>query len=350
MVKSNKSSRVVIQTAFIGDLFLSIPTIQKIKELHPEDSIILVCRPGLKQFFLNEKIVDEVHEIVKGNTKSYNHIIQHLNNQSIETIYCLHRSFRSAWMSFRIKAKNNFGFSGGLKALFFSKTVKYHKEWPDVVRQMYLLSAEKPDILDVKYDWEKLNYPNGGKVSEFFPAIPDSVKFKNTHLDKSSRQIAIFPGSVWKTKEWTVDGFAGVANALIRLGYEVSIFGGKNERPLAEQIKAQVPGVIIKAGELSLPESIEALKKYRLVIGNDSSPNHISAYLGIPAISVFGPTTLKFGFRPWNDSSLVVEHSNMNCRPCGVHGHQKCPLGHHKCMKEISSDMVMTAVAKVLKN
>lgn len=350
MVKNSQKSRVVIQTAFIGDLFLSIPTIQKIKELHPEDKIILVCRPGLKPFFLNEKIADEVHEIVKGNSKSYDQIVKDLSGQKVETIYCLHRSFRSAWLSFRIKSQNKFGFSGGLKALLFSKTVKYHKKWPDVVRQMFLLSAEKPDILDASYDWESLNYPKDGAVTGFFPSIPDPVRFKNNHLDKSSKQIAIFPGSVWKTKEWTIDGFSGVARELIRLGYQVNIFGGKNERLLADLIKVQVPEVIIKAGELTLPESIEELKKYRLVIGNDSSPNHISSYLGLPAISVFGPTTLKFGFRPWNDSSLVVEHSNMNCRPCGVHGHNKCPLGHHKCMKEISSSTVMAAALKVLKS
>ena len=66
---------------------------------------------------------------------------------------------------------------------------------------------------------------------------------------------------------------------------------------------------------------------------------HIAASLQRPVLCIFGPTVLDFGFRPWNDKSQVVEEALL-CRPCGPHGHARCPLGHHNCMKKIKAEFV----------
>jgi len=61
--------------------------------------------------------------------------------------------------------------------------------------------------------------------------------------------------------------------------------------------------------------------------------------VGTPLVSIFGPTTPSQGYTPWNKKSRVVEIP-LDCRPCGAHGHNKCPIGTHDCMKKISPEMV----------
>lgn len=355
MMPEKNKTILVVQTAFIGDVFLSIPFLLQIKNLYPEHQLILVCRPGLKNFFLNEKIVNEVWEIQKGDAKSYNQLVQKSCLLNIEHLFTLHRSFRSSWFSLRLKAQNKYGFNGGIRNLIFSRTAPYEKSWPDVLRQLYLLTAAGHNFLKNTQEYGKLNLKLNlkpdSKNSEFQLAhIPKEFQFKNNFLDAQSKKIALFPGSVWKTKEWTIEGYTDLAQKLIDEKYEVHIFGAAHESTLAEQIKQAVPEVFIETGKFNLYESILALKNYRLVICNDSSPSHFSAYLGIPVVAIFGPTVLDFGFRPWLNAARVVENISMDCRPCGPHGHKECPLGHHLCMKTVSSDMVFKAVLELIKD
>jgi heptosyltransferase-2 len=85
-----------------------------------------------------------------------------------------------------------------------------------------------------------------------------------------------------------------------------------------------------------------------LVVTNDSAGQHLAALAGTKTVSVFGPTVLPFGFRPWNSQAIVVERFGLSCRPCGKHGPMKCPIGTHECMKSIRSNEVYQACERLL--
>jgi heptosyltransferase-2 len=70
--------------------------------------------------------------------------------------------------------------------------------------------------------------------------------------------------------------------------------------------------------------------------------------VGTPIVAVFGPTVPALGFGPRGARDMVVEHPSLACRPCSAHGPQVCPLGHHRCMRELSVEVVHAAVAAVL--
>ena len=74
----------------------------------------------------------------------------------------------------------------------------------------------------------------------------------------------------------------------------------------------------------------------------------MAASVNTAVVVIFGPTTLELGFRPWSNNSKIVQNSNLNCRPCGKHGHQVCPLGHHHCMINIKADSVIKAALDLL--
>ena len=64
---------------------------------------------------------------------------------------------------------------------------------------------------------------------------------------------------------------------------------------------------------------------------------HISWVQDVPTIAFFGPTVKELGFFPRGENSIVLEE-DLECRPCGLHGHKKCPKSHHNCMKNITPE------------
>lgn len=342
--KIDLKSNLVIQTAFLGDLILSIPTLKKIKEIFPQDKLVVVCKQGLGEFLITEKIVDTVIEVEKSNSKSYKVALAKIKKIEIKNIFCLHRSVRSLLFVSKIKAEKKIGFFSFFGYWIFDETVPFVKEYPEVIRQFRILQTVDKKTFEV-INSKNYSYLNNSNL----PPVPDFFSFSHKSENKDqSNKIAIFPGSVWATKKWTKSGYTQLCQLLIKDGYEVDLMGGPSEKLLCEEIAKMVNGVKVKAGSLSIAETIAELAGYALVISNDSAPIHMAAYNSRPVLTIFGPTTLSQGFRPWSDKAAVVENNSLKCRPCGPHGHNECPLGHHNCMKYIESIDVFNVAKKVI--
>ncbi len=348
---------VVIQTAFIGDLFLTIPFLNHLKKLCPDDQIILICKKGLAQFFLTKNLVHECFEIDKGQRLSYRNIKNQLNQKNIVQIFCLHQSIRSSLLSYQIKSNKKYGFIKNKyldfwKKWIFDKTVDYQKSWPEVIRQMSLLTAVDSSLKDLIFsrDWSYLNFPY---KNNSFEIIPEIFSFKLQPLKvvaSQEKKIGLFPGSVWATKRWDIAGFVELAKCLSKHNFQIYVLGGKDDMQLGVSIKSLVPEVEDFTGQMSLLESANFLQSLDLIICNDSAPAHMAAFYQRPVLALFGPTVLDFGFRPWNNKSQVIQVEKMSCRPCGPHGHHLCPKGHHDCMKKITAQEVYHRAHKMLGN
>lgn len=339
-------SNLVIQTAFLGDLILSVPTLRRIKEIYPNDKLIMVCKNGLGDFLLKERIVDEVIEVEKSNSQSYRDALIEIKKFDIKNIFCLHRSLRSQLFASKIKADRKIGFSSFVGFWVFDDLITFRDNYPEVIRQFSILETTDAKTFE-EINSQDYSYLNDSSL----PIVPDFFSFHNKAQRSFSthKKIAIFPGSVWATKKWTTQGFTELTNLFIKNNYQVDLFGGPTEKELCEEIAERAKGANVLAGSLSIAETIKALSSYALVISNDSAPTHMAVYNNTPVITIFGPTTLKQGFRPWSDNSAVVENNTLKCRPCGRHGHNECPLGHHNCMKSIAAYEVFEQAQKILK-
>jgi heptosyltransferase-2 len=147
---------------------------------------------------------------------------------------------------------------------------------------------------------------------------------------------------VWATKRWPY--YAELAARLAR-GARVVVVGGPGDRALAETIVAACPPerAIDATGRLSLLASAELIGRAALLVTNDSAPQHLASAMGTRTVTVFGPTVPEFGFGPLAPESAVLGHEALACRPCDPHGPRACPLGHWRCMRELSPDAVLAA-------
>lgn len=340
MVKAN----LVIQTAFLGDLILSVPVLRRIKAADPARKLIVVCKKGHADFLLREKIADYAFEVEKSNRSTYKEALKYSQNFEIQNLYCIHRSVRSQLFASQVKAKCKVGFSSFLGFWIFDDLVRYEISFPEVIRQFKIL--ETTDSM-TRVEFGDRDFSG---FNSMLSILPDFFSFTRRPSQASGRsqKIAIFPGSVWATKRWIPEGFTTVAQELLKAGYAVDLLGGPDDVELCEVIAKETTGAQVLAGKLSIADSLKKLGDYDLVISNDSASTHMAVYNNIKVISIFGPTTLALGFRPWSNDSVVIENNEMTCRPCGKHGHQQCPLGHHNCMKSISAAEVLAAAKQSL--
>jgi heptosyltransferase-2 len=85
-----------------------------------------------------------------------------------------------------------------------------------------------------------------------------------------------------------------------------------------------------------------------VLVSGDSASVHVASDLGVPVVALFGPTVPDFGFAPWRPNSRVLQIENLACRPCSIHGPKECPLGHHKCLKNVGADQVFAVTKRHL--
>ena len=358
-------TNVLVQTAFLGDLLLSIPLLKQIKSFSPEP-LVLVCRQGLGEFFLKSGLVDQVIEIIKGDSKSYQKAAQELQKLQINTIYAPHQSLRTHFFISRLKALKKVGFATWWNYFYFDHRIKKNMSLPEALRQQSLMGFKDVNLEDLikKYQqsgqayqvlnnvlsapptWSNMSLKN--KILEDQSTWTRFLERKGLSAKRNRPWVLVFPGSVWATKRWTTEGFGQVCKKLLEQKFEVFVMGAPNEEKLCQDVAAFAPGSNMFAGQTTIYESALMLARSVLVIGNDSASIHLAACAETPTISIFGPTVIEFGFRAWSDKAYLLQHPKLACRPCGPHGHQQCPLKHHRCMKEISADSVLALAQKII--
>ncbi len=352
---------LIIQTAFLGDLVLAIPLMRQTANLFPDDRLVVVCRKGLAGALLDLQFIDEIIEVDKSSPREWKRQKGELAKRSWRHVICPHQSPRTAFLVRGLKASGRrVGFRAWWNKFAFDERVERPNYLPDALRQLSLLTAIHPRFAE---EYSEISQ-RGDLVNE--SEVAEMVDFRTVDIPvwaalntedrpgvpraaDESKTIYLAPGSTWPTKQWTLSGYKDLARQLTSEGYLVEVVGAANERYLGEEIQKEVPEVVVRAGEWKLPDTIRAFRQGRLLVANDSGAIHLAALAGLPTVSVFGPTTLALGFRPWQRRALVVQ-KNLKCRPCGRHGHKKCPVGTHECMTGLEARRVIQAAHQLIRH
>lgn len=344
-------AHLVFQTAFPGDVFLSVPLIKRIRDWDPANQLVLACRPGLGEFFLKNGLVDDVIEIDKRTREGRTAAFKRLTEIVWDVVFCPHESPRTAWWMWRMRAKEKVGFQKWWNRPVFTLRVKKPDHLPDALRQLSLLAPIDYKIAELMAGEDVQDLVNSNSQNATVPfwttPIPSWVDMRTVTAYPVGHKIFLAPGSVWETKRWTLKGYIDLARMLILRGCNVELVGSGAEKNLCDEIQKQVPGVVNRAGQTSLARLVDLFSTGTALICNDSGAMHAASAAGLPTVAIFGPTTLSLGFRPWQERSIVVQRE-LKCRPCGKHGANKCPIGTHECMEGISAKAVLEALDQLL--
>ncbi|MGE5316196.1 MAG: lipopolysaccharide heptosyltransferase II [Acidobacteriota bacterium] len=336
---------VIIQTAFLGDVILTLPVAQVLHRAYPHAVIDMVTTPQAAALAQNHPAINTVIPYDKRRTqkgmRGMADLVRMLRRRKYDIAIVPHRSMRTAMIVRLSGIPARIGFTSSACRLCFTHRIPYVASRHEVERNLSLLSAM--NII-----------PAEKEIPVVYPGAVDVKAVEKFLFEQEilapERCIALAPGSVWNTKRWLPERFTGLAHALAHDGWTVFLIGGKEDQALCGTIAAEAghKNIFNTAGLFSLLESAELLKRCKALVSNDSAPLHLSVAVGTPVVAIFGATVPEFGFAPYGDNNAVVEVKGLACRPCGIHGGRKCPIGTFDCMKKIDINGVLAAIHKVV--
>lgn len=155
----------------------------------------------------------------------------------------------------------------------------------------------------------------------------------------------LVPGTIWETKHWHPEGFAGVGRHFLEQGYAVVLAGTMRDRPRCDSITQACPGIVDLSGQTKLSDLAALIKQSAICVTNDSGSMHLAVALGRPVVSVFGPTDpTQIG--PYGRPNAVVR-IDAPCAPCYLRKLSQCPH-HHLCMTGVTAQMVTERAEAIL--
>lgn len=328
---------LIVQTSFLGDVILSTPTIAAISKKHPNSEIWMLTTPAACGLVSSDPLIKQVITFdKKGKERSLFGLFKKANelrNYKFDIVYSLHKSARTSLLLKLSGIPNRIGFKESKLSFLYSEVRKRAIAEHDVLRNLSLVGDGPWDESDLSL---RITKKSKEEISEI------KSKFNIT-----KPYAVLAPGSAWYTKMWRPAGFREVGEKLKSFGLEVVVIGGSNDFDVCTQVAANST-MINLSNKTTLTELVSIIQGSNLLICNDSMPLHLASALKIPTVVVFCATSPAFGFGPWRNQSVVIEASDLACKPCSRHGTKKCPNRTEACMKQVTSEMVYGAATKLL--
>ena len=337
-----KEKILFIQTAFIGDAILTLPALQKLKEIFPSTSIDVLCIPDSKEIFECSFVVSDVKVLdKKGAHKSLLKTFKYckeLRKNNYSRIYSSHRSFRTALIILLLEVRESFGFDNSSLLHVYKNLVPYNVNKHEVQRNL--------DLIGYKYD------DKSWKILPEISSNKQSVQKIKSFLDYNKLTegfIALAPGSIWNTKKYPLDYYKIVVEHFINQNNKVVFIGGKNDIDICSSLASNFGSNVIDAsGNFTIVETIELLRNAKLLISNDSAPTHMGMCANNRVLTIYCSTVSGFGFYPYNENSLSLSFDDLKCKPCGIHGYHECPIKTFECGLKLLPEVIIKKAEEML--
>jgi lipopolysaccharide heptosyltransferase II len=340
---------LLFQTAFIGDVILMLPLAQALRRTFPDAWIAAVAIPASAGVLANHPAINEVLVFDKRGAHRGYHGIRSmagtLRAKAFEVALIPHRSLRSALVCSHAGIPRRVGFDRSAGRFLLTERVRYDAGAHEITRDLALAAP-----LGVTPETRELPslYPGASDVALVDALLQDWRRRGGS----GGKFVAVAPGSVWNTKRWPAERFTAVIGGLASRGCSVVLLGGREDAPLCSEISRTVgeKNVLNAAGRLSLLQSAELIRRCSVTLSNDSAPMHMAVAMRVPVVAIFGATVPAFGFAPTGPNDVVLETLGLSCRPCGIHGGKRCPVGTFECMLAIEPDRVLDRILTRLDN
>ncbi len=311
----------------IGDMVVSTPLLKGLKRLYPSASITVLASERNHEVIINNPNVDEIL-IYRG----FFWFIREMRAREFDLAIDPFNSYEliQPLMTYLSGARYRMGFKEAGREIFFN--IKGPGLYPSKNLVDHLL-----DLLSC------LGGSTKGLKPEIFlkeEEIEDAIRYlSDMGLNADSCIVAIHPGGYYPSQRWAPERFGQLAQGIVsRYKAGVIAFGSVEDNEILKTIRGMCEKVVPLSG-LSLRMLMAVLSRCSLFVGNNSGPLHIAAALGLPTVSITGPTVIPL-WLPYGENHIVLR-KGLDCSPCN-----KDICQDHRCMELISVDEVMDAVAR----
>ncbi|MBC9249143.1 lipopolysaccharide heptosyltransferase II [Pseudomonas alcaligenes] len=334
---------LIVGPSWVGDMVMAQTLFVCLKQRHPDCEIDVLApewsRPILERmpevraalsFPLGHGVLD---------VASRRRIGKSLAGQYDQAIL-LPNSLKSALVPFFADIPLRTGWKGEMRYGLLNDIRTLDKErYPLMIERFMALAYDKGAELPKPYPQPRLQIDEASRAAAL-------AKF-NLSLDRPV--LALCPGAEFgEAKRWPAEHYAKVAELKIRAGWQVWLFGSKNDHAGGEEIRNRlIPGlreeVVNLAGQTSLAEAIDLMSAAGAVVSNDSGLMHVAAALNRPLVGVYGSTSPQF--TPPLADQVEIVRLGLDCSPCFE---RTCRFGHYNCLRELKPRPVIEALDRLV--
>jgi heptosyltransferase-2 len=340
---------------WVGDAAMATPALRALRKQFPAASLVGVGRPFLRDLFAGSPWLDDLVDFDPRGSDSSRRgwpFLQRLRAARLDTAVLFSNSFRTALWAWASGARERVGYVRYGRGPLLT-TRLFQKREPRQIGHWWGRTKWQPSpVLD---DYLALAYalgcPKESPRLELGTTPADDQAAADTwqRLGLANRGAVALnsSGAFGAAKLWPREYFVTLARRIVQTSnQQVLVICGPQERELARSIAGECasPRVVSLADEqLSLGLTKSVLRRCQLLVTTDSGPRHLAAALGVPTVSLFGPT-----HRAWSENYHPRAIDLQRSVPCGPCQQRVCPLGHHRCMRELSVNEVLGAVQRLL--
>ncbi|MCQ9470723.1 lipopolysaccharide heptosyltransferase II [Pseudomonas alliivorans] len=330
---------LIVGPSWVGDMVMAQTLFQCLKQRHPECQIDVLAPEWSRPLLERMPEVRAALSFPLGHgaleLATRRRIGKSLAGQYDQAIL-LPNSLKSALVPFFAGIKQRTGWRGEFRYGLLNDVRTLDKQrYPLMIERFMALAWDKGAELPRPYPRPSL---------QIDPATRDAAlaKFGLT-LDRPV--LALCPGAEFgESKRWPAEHYAQVADARIREGWQVWLFGSQKDHPVGETIRENlIPGLreesVNLSGQTSLAEAIDLLSCADSVVSNDSGLMHVAAALNRPLVAVYGSTSP--AFTPPLADEVEVVRLGIECSPCFD---RTCRFGHYNCMRLLEPGAVIQAL------
>ena len=372
-LRSAEFSRILlIKPSALGDVVHTLPVLVKLRARYPRTQIDWLITPENAEVVryhpaLSNVVLFARRDFSKRGRRwraflSFFDLLKQIRSAKYELIIDMHGQVRSAFFALISGARVRIGFDRPVKrgltvsAEHALKNIPNHG-WRGAREGSWIAYTHRIPIptLDVhaidRYLWVApllgLDDNPPDLTIHLSPQATSKVNrlLKEQGVPVSKPLVVLVPGTIWETKHWTIEGFAGVARQFLRDGFAVALVGTNRDQLRCRQIAAAAPGTCDLSGKTTPADLAALIRRAEVAVTNDSGSMHVAASLGKPMVSVFGPTN-PVHIGPYERPESVVR-VDLPCSPCNYRRLSQCPFDH-ACMKQVTSTMVVERVRKIL--
>jgi lipopolysaccharide heptosyltransferase I len=372
-LQSTEFSRILlIKPSALGDVVHTIPVLVKLRARYPsaridwlitpENAEIVRCHPALSNVVLFARRDFSKRGRRWGALLAFFDLLKQIRRAKYDLVVDMHGQVRSALFALTSGARVRIGFDRPIRR---SLTVSAEHDlrnvpshgWRGAREGSWIAYTHRIPIptLDVhaidRYLWVAPLLGLDDDPPDLTIHLPPEAVLKVQQLleergvPTSMPLVVLVPGTIWETKHWTIDGFAGVARQFLHDGFAVAVAGTKRDQQRCRQIAAAAPGACDLSGKTTPAELAALIRRAEVAVTNDSGSMHVAASLGRPMVSVFGPTN-PVHIGPYQRPESVVR-VDLPCSPCNYRRLSQCPFDN-ACMRQVTPAMVVERVHKIL--
>jgi lipopolysaccharide heptosyltransferase II len=349
--RQHPRSIVVIKPCCLGDLIMTTPLLEVIRQNYPEAHITYIAGNWSKVIVEHQPIVDQVIDCgsvgIAGRYRlsEYFALARQLRRRHFDLAFVLDRSPMLTLLPWFAGVPRRVGPDSQGRGFSLTDRVPVSTT-PTQLQHQAEIYLDLARALRLTIDHPRMHF------------VPTSAE-RETVRRSSRPQIAVFPGGgsnpgmELTAKRWPLERYRQLVYRLVHeLDADVLLIGGPDDKALTHALMdgLDVPAgkVIDLAGTLSFGELAAQLAACSLFIGNDSSPMHLAAAVNIPVIAIFGPTSpQEYGPYPPDDPKHIAIWHHPTGQPCFFLGKMR-ECHNCTCMQAVSVDEVWSTARRLI--